>query len=214
MAQTLTVAEMKARVNAHIRDADNVFVTATEILGWLNDGCHDLAARTRTIRREATGTQSDNTLTLPTDFLEPITLRLGDDDDVEFVDDDVWWTWSDAGADLTHTIARVFGANIDLYPTPAASTAYVLRYISLPAELTADGDISELPANLHPKATLYALWQAMMKLAEDGKADRFLGMYEEGLPPLPTGTARFNPGPITLWYQPGPFDEDPQARHV
>jgi hypothetical protein len=216
MSQSLTFLEMQDRVNAHIRDSDNSFVTVAQIKGWLNDAAHDIAVRTRAIRREATGNQAaaDNTLPLPADFHSALALRLGGDETVEFVDDEVWWSWSDSGEGLTPSIARVFGGNIELYPTPEDTLAYALRYVALPAEMTADADISELPAEWHPRVPNYALYQAMIKLDDANRATMFFELYDMGLPPLASGQERFNPGPITLRRQPGPFDIDSGAAHI
>lgn len=210
-AQTLTLLELRDRVYAQLRDDDHRFYDTDIVSAWLNDALTDIAARTKSIRREATGTQSDGTLAVPADFLEPVYLRLGTDDEVEFVDDVVFNVVTQEANVLGHTIGRYFAGNIDLYPAPDGD-AYVLRYIALPAELTDDADVPEIEPQWHPRLVFYALAQAAYQAREDYRAQVFHQRYEAGLPALPNGNAKFI-GPITLAPEPNVFDLRTERRH-
>jgi len=183
------------------------------ITRWLNQAQLDIAARTLTLQELASGTTSDNTIPLPADFLEPITLRLGTEDDVEFVDDEVWFTYSDATATLSHTLARVWESDIEIYPTPEANTAYSLRYYKAPAQLAIAADVPQLAAEQHMRLVNYARAHAKYALGEFAAGDRYMAMFEAGLPPPRGSRAKLNPGPLTVSLEPGPFDFDSDRRH-
>lgn len=211
----MNLSALRDRVYAHLRDEDHEFFLTDEVEGWLNDAQQDLAARLKTIRREVTESTTaisngDGTIDKPTDFLEPLSLRFGEDD-AEFVDDDVFWSHQDSGETPDHTLARIYGAFIETYPEIADAEAYRLRYIALGTTMSDDDDEPEIAVQWHVRLTYYALAQAWAKKDEVGQSDRWLSRYEDGLPPLSKGR---DTGPITLAPIPGPFDVDPGAMHI
>lgn len=195
-----------------LRDESRSFVTNDDVLDWLNEAYFDLNARMRFLRSEALGTASGD-ITFPADpaVLEILSLRLGTDD-VDFVDDDVFNSWSDDGATPANTLGRVFERVIQLYPSPTASD-YTLRYVREPTQLVEDTDVPELPEHLQVKLIRYAQAQAFLKMDQSNEFTAFLGMYEQGLPPPPGVAKPINPGPLQVSYEKGPFDIDPQSRH-
>jgi hypothetical protein len=212
----LSLTEMTSRVRSVVRDADSLFITDNDITDWLNEGAGDLASRLDILRKEVTGSMSGspgNTIALPptpTDQ-EPVLritmLRLATVE-VEFVDDDTWYAYSDSGFNLPHTIGREFGGTVYVYPTPSTGTTYSLQYSYLPQALSAGADISPLPCQFHMKLVRYAQAQAYYKLDEMGRADRAMANYEQGLPPVDLGGVKLVPGPVVLQMTPGPFDLD------
>jgi hypothetical protein len=207
-----TFKQLQDRVYYQVRDPDGVFVTPTAVKAWLNDAQLDLASRLRPLTKTTTGTLSTTTLALPSDFLGLRTLRFGDDD-IEVVDDEVFNDAVDAGAVLDHTMARITEGKFEFYPTPAVGTAYELRYYRKPTTLVADADVSELPEELHVKMVYWALFQAMLQVGEEGRADRWLALYEKDLPPASIGL-RLWPGPLSVEPAMGPFDKVPDSVHV
>jgi len=202
-----------------IRD-DGTFVTPDDIEAWVNEAQMDLAARLGLSQKTVTGTTTGNTIALPPtpatqdQTLHVTSLRLGTEDDVEFTDDEVWNSWSDEGDEPEHTLARVWAGNIELYPTPDTGTAYELRYESLPPPVVDDDASSTLPHHLHPRLLFYARAMAFLKRNDQANSDRFLGMYLDGLPSPELGANKLIPGPLTITLEPGPFDVDPNARHI
>jgi hypothetical protein len=209
----VNLTDIRQRVRDVVRDTPATAITDAMIDRWANEANLDIAARTLGLQDAVAATTSDNTVPLPADFLEPITLRLGTDDDVEFVDDEVWFTHSDGGTTLNHTIARVWKADIEVYPTPAANTAYSLRYYKAPASLSAGGDVPAVAVEQHIRIVNYARAHAKLVLGEIREHDTYLGLYERGLPEPRGSRAKLNPGPLTVSLEPGPFDLDPDRRH-
>ena len=195
----MTLTELLARVRQEVRDDAKEMFTDDQVTDYINEAQEDLANRQLVLTKTTASTTSDSTIPLPSDFIRPRSLRLGTtgDDDVEFVDDDVFWTWYDAGADPGHTIAVVHGSDIEVYPSISTSTAYSLRYFYRPADLSG-ANSSDLPVELHPKLIYFAIARCYMKSREFNAADRFMQMYEVGLRAHPQGRDRVNPGPITI----------------
>lgn len=204
--------ELRDRVFTTVRDLSREFVTNDDVDDWLNEGYFDLNARLRFLRQEATGTVTGN-LTLPTSprVLSVLSLRLGSDD-VEFVDEDVWNSYLDAGATAAHSIAYVFEGDIYIYPSPAGAS-YTLRYVREPTILSADTDEPELPAHLQVRLIRYAQAHAFLKLDQPNEFTAYLALYEEGLPAPPGVVKPINPGPLVVSYEKGPFDLIPESRH-
>lgn len=124
---------------------------------------------------------------------------------MKFVDDDLWWAYSDDAADPEVTLGRVFNETIELYPTPEVGTAYKIRYVKKPTALSAGGDAPAIPEELHKKLVFYATSRGKLKEGQEGMSDRYMAMYEEGLAPL-NSRSRVVPGPLTITMERGPFD--------
>lgn len=222
---TLTLAEIQARVNTVVRDPSKVFVTDENVKDWVNEAQLDLASRLRVFIVENTGTVGgDADIDLPADFLEVRRLRLGSGapfNRVEMVSDDVFDSFVDRGATPKHTIGRFHAAYIsqaspgaiDLHPAPSSGTAYELRYYRSPDLLTGAGDISPLPAVLHVRLVRYAQAQACIKIREIEQAASYMGLYEQGLPPSPGSVDPHYSVPKQMHYERGPFDHS-EARHL
>jgi hypothetical protein len=205
----MTFLQMQDRTYAVIRDSGKTFVLLTEVKNWLNDACLDIAARLRLLKGRTPGTaNADGTVDLPATFMELIRLEISYDagsDLVEMVDDAVFDSWQESDGDPSNRLGRIKSTTaIETYPA-ATSLAYTLDYWKKPTALSADGDVSELPEELHLKAVYYAQAEALSKANERGESDRKMAMYEDGLPALqPRGRAL--PGPISIKPAPGPFD--------
>lgn len=194
-------------------------VTRDDIEAWVNEAQMDLATRLGLDQVEKPGTITGGTVPLPAvagtdrEVVRIHSLRLGGDDDVEFVDDDVFHTWADSGDNPGHTLGRVFAGVVELYPTPADGTAYELRHDAIPMPLHADDDVSSLPHHLHVKLLFWARWMGLSKVGQDERAVAFYQLYEAGLPERELGQGKLTPGPLSLSIEPGPFD-GPDAWHV
>lgn len=199
------LAALRDRVRSNVRDSEGTFVTAIDIDTWLIEAMQDVSHRLKTVQAEIAGSVLANgTIPVPGDFIEPRSLRLGSDD-IEWVDDNIWWDHQDAGASPSHSIGRVFNNSIEVYPVPDGGTAYRLRYIR---EIKEAADLALLPNELHKKCVEYATAKARWKEGEQVDGDRYLALYEQGLPTAPLGRDRVNPGPMSIHRAPGPFDVD------
>lgn len=209
----MDLQQMESQVFNVLRDTARSFFDKEEIDAWLNEAALDLATRLELLQHEWTGTTSDENITLPDELIRITRLRLGAKN-VSFVDDDVWWQESDnAAADTERPIARVFSGQIEVYPSPTTSTAYVLRGTRTPDALVDPEDAPDLPLQLHRKLIDYARYQALLKDGSD-RWQPYAAEYERGLPEVPTGIVKLQPGPFLAALAPGPFDLDPQATHI
>ena len=130
----MNLDEIIQATSAEVRDtATNPFVTSTDIVRYANDLQLDLAARLHLLDAELTGTTTGATIPIPVDFLEARSLRIGTND-FSPVDDETFWSRSDLNI-LTPAIFRVFGATLELWPSPGSGQTYKLRYWRKPVRL-------------------------------------------------------------------------------
>lgn len=215
----MDLEQMTRQVYSVVRDAERRYVTTDDVSDWLNEAQLDLARRTELLQHTKTGTLSTATLPLPPTpasdpaVLKVVLLRLGADDDVAFTDYDTLNAWKDEGTTPPRTLGFVWDGAVEFYPVPVSGTAYELRYLKAPTELAGPEDVPELPVELHFKLVAYARWQALLKMGDD-RAGQYLGLYETGLVRRTMGRDAKWPGPLQLIAEPGPFDTDPEARHL
>lgn len=214
MADTFT--QLVARVRSMIPDADGDFVTATDLGTYINEAYFDLADRLECVTREFTGTTSGNTIALPPTGSEVVkrvqSLRV-DGADVVFVDDAEWNSFADTTDDPGFVVGRVFAGSVELYPTPATGTDYSLRVVIVP-ETLAGSDVHELPIWCERKMIDFGAYRSFVKMDEMRRAENFIATYEQGLPAPTIGKDRDIPGPLTIVPIVGPFDLDPDAKHI
>ena len=194
-------------------DANSDFVSDAEIYDVLNEAQLDLASRLKCLTKRATSTTSGNTITIPADYLDMLTLRLGTTDTVEWVDVTEWNAWSDGGETPRSTLGRIFNDTIYMYPTPTTGTAYVLDYYQLPAVMTTGTDEPEVNEALQLKMLDYARSYIAEKEKDYEQATYYKTRYEDGLPVVPGLTTNEAPGPIAMSFAAGPFDTA-DAKHI
>lgn len=207
-----TFTEMKNSVFAVLRDSERAFVQEEEVGEWLNEAYLDIAARARITKKAATGTLSGTgTLTLPSDFIELTNFSVETDVtgvffQPEFTSDDIFLSYKNAGVDPAYTLARIFNGTIETYPV-CASKAYSLEYVYKPTALVNGTDTPTLPQELHVKMIHYARSHAKFKEGELEEGDRYMALYVENLPMMPSAGMRERPGPLDLVLEPGWYDE-------
>lgn len=77
--------------------------------------------------------------------------------------------------------AAPMGKQVHVYPRPLTADNVQMRYIYIPALLTAGGDIPVIPERFHRILVFGALWQ-MYRLEDDPQSgDEFETMFEEGI---------------------------------
>ncbi len=214
----MDLSDIKARIYYHLRDTNKDFFTDEGVEDWINDAYVDISARLGLLEREQTGTMTTYQLAFPTqtsttELIDIREMTLGTEDHVEFVDLATWEAYKDAAAVLSHTLGRIFASNIELYPTPVSGTAYTLRYRYLPAALEDNTSTPALPLHMHVKLVYYAVAQGKYMDGDLGNADRFMSMYEQNLPQPRTGRDTKTPGPLSVTFLGGPFDNDVDSIH-
>lgn len=183
--------ELREKVFAVVRDTARTLVTEAEVDLWLIEGMEDLSSRlhlTQNSKTQADSAISSNRIAIPSDYADLVSLKVdrsgADNDYVLFVDDDLWNYHNEAGSDLSVTIGRTFNGNFELYPTPSGTT-YTLRYWS------SSSDIAGFTGALRTRIANYARAYAKWKEGDMGQGDRYMELYERGLPdPLNTGKNR------------------------
>lgn len=201
---------MQTRVRYVLRDSEAAFVSDAAITTWLNEAYLDLVARLRLNKAEVTGTTAaGGTVSVPTGYIETISFSVlvsGDSTQtmVRFVDDDVFDSWRLVGDTPDAIFARIFNGTLETYPTQA-SVSYTWRYVKKPTALTSASDEPTLPEELHIRLINYARAHAKFQEGELDEGDRYMAMYETGLPGPPLAGHREMPGPINLvpelnWY--------------
>ncbi len=203
-----TFKQMQDRVYSVLRDTTQSFVLLADVKAWLNEGYLDLVARLGLNTKQATDTfDSAGKDTLPADFIELLTLWItSTGEQVEFTSHDIFLSWQLGDETPAHTLARILAGKIETYPA-AASLGYTLEYVAAPAELSADGDIPVIPAELHVRIINYARAHAKYMEGEIVDGNLYLALYAEGLPRPPLGVKRERPGHFGLVPAAGPFDE-------
>lgn len=193
---------MQNRSYDGFRDAPREFILLTEVKDWLNEAQRDIAHRQKVLTKSIVNqvVPNDQLIPLPNDYIDLKGLRF-DGFEVEWPDEAAVF-----GTPSSGPIARVIGRKIQINPLPAAGAIYDMDYAYEPADLVADGAISELPSDLHQKLVFYARAQGFLRLNNYAQAQYWTDRYEEGLEPLSAGKHGLSPQPMEVGYQRGPFD--------
>lgn len=202
----MTLAELRDLVRLQLRDEDKEYVPDADLTKWINVGQRELADRLGLIQGEVTaGTTTSSKFALPSEYLAPLYLEVSGEP-VEFYDVEQFEQIRDGNVGAPASGAYIFNGYVEIAPTVADGTGYAFRYEKGPTDLAADGNISVLPTELHPRLAWYATAMALLKTREEGLADRFMNMFSSDLPPAGLGSGRTRPGPKRLRWEPGPFD--------
>ena len=208
-----TLSQLRSLVYAPLRDSERSFVESWFVDALLNEAYLDLNARLRLKRLEVTGTTTSlGKIAIPSDLIEVMDAWVGTTPLV-FHDDATFETYTAAGTtpylstNSVAVLARVdiTLANIETYPA-AVSTAYTLHYVARPAVMVAEDDTpAYLSAELLPRIVNYARAHAKWQEGEEQEGQRYMAMYEQGLPGAPREMARRRPQSIMLIPEAGPF---------
>lgn len=200
--------ELRDKVFTVVRDTGRTFITEQDVDQWLTEAMQDLSSRLRLSQGTQTSPAiTSGAITLPTDYIDLISLAVTGVTD-GYVDFDVDLTtynlYQDQGSDPGVTIGRVFNGSIEMYPAPANSTAYALRYWAFEKD-----SLTEFTPSLHIRMVNYARAHALYKEKDFGAGDRYLTMYEDGLPPPNDSSRNHDPGPWSIRPEPNYFESDP-----
>lgn len=136
----------------------------TYVKRWLNEAQRYVMAQTDLRGQEdlqtITTTATDNTYTLDADFLRMIHVADTETDDLlqgiaQAAFDDLDSTNTGRPQLWTVTVSTLY-----LYPTPDGAYSLTLRYYKSPPDLSADGDIPQLPEMYCHLMVSYALQRA------------------------------------------------------
>jgi hypothetical protein len=195
-----TLSKLRSLVYAVLRDDERSFVEPWFVDAMLNEAYIDLVARLRLKPTEITSTTSaTGTITVPTDYIELIDLWIGVEA-VSWVTDPAYQFFAVPQSNVDGILARMDGqTTIETYPAQV-SKAYTLRYAARPVEMLVDQDTPatisrELTPRLVNYARAYAKWQEGM----NDEGDRFMALYEQGLPMSPRDQFKLRPAAPDLF---------------
>lgn len=199
-----SMTELREKVFSVVQDSARNYITEGDVDQWLLEGIEDLTSRLHIIQDSETGTTTDNTLTIPANFSEPIWLKItnsgSDDDFVQWVDEDQWNSYQEQGASPFRRMARVFNGQIEIYPTPDSGTAYELRYWAIGSDLTG------LNVTHRQRIVYYASARARLKEHDSGDYQEYMSLYERGLPAPNDFSSNSPVMPDAVSMEAGPFD--------
>lgn len=189
-------AELRERVYGYVNDSTRTNITEPLVDMWIQEGLDDLGSRLPLSQNEVTDTTT-GTITLPLDFVNPVSLRVGSGY-ADWASNDTFDHSVDNSDDIG-LIARVFNGQIEVSPVPEEA-AYTLRYWSMA------GDMSLVRGNLKVRLVNYAVARAKAKEGDFRAAEYFLGLYERGLPAPSNASINQQQLPDGITFEFGPFD--------
>jgi hypothetical protein len=223
---TVLFDDMQNRVFSVTRDPNKQFITDEMVENWLNEAQEDLNARLKVVWDVVSGAWAtgQTAIELPEDFVEPLYLNLGTTaEDTEIVDRATYQSWIMAGnppntiAWLDHDVddpTRKVRNFLRITPTPTVGTAFEFRYVKRPLKLDRPQDRSQLPDELVSRMVNYARAHAYWQLGEHERGDRYMALYEDGLPTHPLGRQTDKPGPVHLKRDLSFFDRMDGVSHI
>lgn len=177
----MTFAEMYGEVNTYY--GSHALLTATSSAKskeFVNRMYRQLARSYRFYELDSTDTSKATvagtaTVAIPTGAREIVSVR-DTDNRVKLVKRDIeWYENQDQSSDVQGVPEYWirYGSNILFWPTPDGAYDLQIRYMALPALLSADGDTPVYPADWHEVIVLLAASRAGYWLGLDTKAMNF-----------------------------------------
>lgn len=192
-----TLLAIRTDLRSRLDESSARFWSNTELNTWINEGLRDVSRRSEVLLKYDVGTAvvaGTAKYTLPTDV-----IRLHR---VEFVPtgstsiypleastyqqmDSVWGVQQSVQRSypsyyVLWGVAGAIGMTIQLYPVPSQAGLLYLYYYRLPATLSSDSDVAEIPAGWEDLVTQYAEYVAMRK-DRDPRWQDSKALYEEAL---------------------------------
>lgn len=183
----MNLGDMKRRVWNIVGDESGLFIEAAELVDYINDGYNDLARRTKLLRDVSSINVVSGTAeyALPAGFIleKRVTFRGSriKKTTIEMIDQVDW------DKDLTTNTGipvnyYIWGLKLGLYPTPNVTEASALKlyFTRLPlVALVADGDIPELPLDMHEDIVRYAVARSREQAEDFEVAQSTMGDYSQ-----------------------------------
>ena len=193
--------ELRERVFTAMRaDPNRTQVTEADVDLWMQEALADLTTRLHLVQEEATLTFTDGAASLPEDCTDLITLKFATDDIAEWVNEDVFNLMVEEAGNPATSVYRIFNGQVEVYPVPTNGATAEARFWT-----TTDTSLAGITATLKTKIVNYARSHALLKIYEFDLADRYMAMYERGLP-QPELRGQNRTGPLKLTPKAGPFE--------
>jgi hypothetical protein len=181
----MLVSEITQRVKRQFGDEAGAQITDADIIRWINDAQRDIAHNNNLLQTTATTplVSSQDQYTLPPDLLTLRSVRcqgrklsfLSPEEASDWVGGDT------AVGEPTHY--SVWGAKIDLYPTPSRSDSDDLQlyYTRQPVAVTLLTEEPELPQQYHNRIVEYCIAQAF-ELDDNFESSKYkMQQFQDGI---------------------------------
>lgn len=147
----------------------------------INRGELHYARNTKLLREKATGTISGNSISIPSDWLETITLIVGSyvltkKDEISIQDYERWSSYG--GSRPVYFMSEESGTRYFKFLGTGTGSTYSLYYIKRPTtELSSDSDVSLFPEEFREASVYYAAGELLQQQGKNDISDRYLNKY-------------------------------------
>jgi len=182
----MTFANQQTLLSVLVGDSntstDDAFPLATRKL-FLNRGELQFAKDTKMLREKATGTISGTTLTLPSDWLETVTLivnnrNLDRNHEVSIQDYDRWY--SSGSSYPAYYMTEESGVRKYGFFGASSGQTYILYYIKKPTtSLSGDSDESLFPDEFREASVYWAASELLQQVGKNQIADKYAAKYNK-----------------------------------
>lgn len=147
----------------------------------INRGELHYARNTKLLREKATGTISGNSISIPSDWLETVTLVVGTyvltkKDEISIQDYERWSSYG--GSRPVYYMSEESGTRYFKFLGTGTGSTYSLYYIKRPTtELSSDSDVSLFPEEFREASVYYAAGELLQQQGKNDISDRYLSKY-------------------------------------
>lgn len=147
----------------------------------LNRGELHFARNTKLLREKASGTIVANSLALPSDWLETVTLVVGNyvltkKNEIPIQDYERWLNYG--GTIPLYYVSEESGTRYLKFLGSGTGSTYSLYYIKRPTtELSDDSDVSLFPEEFREASVYYAAGELLQQQGKNDISDRYFGKY-------------------------------------
>lgn len=147
----------------------------------INRGELHYARNTKLLREKATGTISGNSISIPSDWLETVTLVVGTyvltkKDEISIQDYERWSSYG--GSRPVYYMSEESGTRYFKFLGTGTGSTYSLYYIKRPTtELSSDSDVSLFPEEFREASVYYAAGELLQQQGKNDISDRYLNKY-------------------------------------
>lgn len=178
----MNLGDIKRRVLTQMGDSNNALITAAAVVDWANDGQLDIARKTKCLEDSVdipvvNGTdrydKPADLMLIGSAELDGYLITATTREDVNSLDP----SRSANATEGTPTVVYPYGDSVYLYPIPTSDGTLRLFYIRTPEPLVADGDVPEIPVQMHEDIVRYALANAKELNEEEDIAQSIRAEY-------------------------------------
>lgn len=147
----------------------------------INRGELHFARNTKLLREKATGTVSGNQITVPSDWLETVTLIVGSyvltkKNEIPIQDYERWSSYG--GTVPIYYFSEESGTRYIKFLGTATGSTYSWYYVKRPTtELSSDSDVSLFPEEFREASVYYAAGELLQQQGKNEISDRYLTKY-------------------------------------